>query len=600
MSKVFLRVLTLVFFTLNSAFSFDLVAEGQNTEWKNLLFFVNEKSLVTSDKFFLSPEGKYDSVKELEASVKAIQASTELEVARFACRFPRRYSYISQKLSSTPKKFYCDDHLSWRDSFEASGMSIMFASQYLENPASSFGHTYLKINSHKKALFLNKVIAFAADVPDDVGSGDYIWKGLTGGFLGKFSVHPFYTLYHEYANMEKRDIWEYELNLSHEETERLLDSLYEIVHGAEFDYMFLTNNCSALLLRLLSQEVREDFLKDMPFYVIPIQTVKVLEEKDLVRKAIFHPSITSRMSLLAKDMNRKEVKEASEFISHHQELNDKSSARTLDLGLEYINFQRQKQGGELTPNQQKDFSSYLKLRAQKPNYESPRAQGFDPSRAPKPQRFSMAAQTMNKEPTGLALSYRPVGKDFFDRPSGFVKESEVNILKTKIYLDTQDIKSSWGSVDILGIKKYGDYNLITKSASWGANLAYKSLANNGCPKCYHAELDSYYGLGKEVFKTSVLSYLVFHPTVRVGNLDHHTNFVPQGELGFIYSDERFVWKVSGFSGLIYDGYNKRSFQNTKESFSWILNDGYSLNISHEYFIQDISWNTIEAGLSFYF
>lgn len=539
-----------------------------------------------------------DPEAELKATIEVLKSHDEKKIFDFACRFPRRYSYLAPKLGLDSKKYFCDNHISWRESFEASGVSLMFASQYLENPASSFGHTYLKINSTKKALYLNKVISFAAEVPEKVNAAEYVWKGLVGGFPGKFNSYPFYILYHEYANLEKRDIWEYELEFSPKATERLLDSLYEIVHNAEFDYMFLTENCSALLLRLLDQEFQTNLSDDLPFYVIPIQTVKVLKDAKLIRKSIFHPSITSRMTSLTVGMNKNEKKESLEFIDGEKKLDSDSSARTLDLGLEYLNFKRQKQGGDFSREQKEDLSRYLVLRSQKASYPSKVEKNLDPIKTPKSQRLSLAGQNLNRDATALALTYRPVGKDFFDRPNGFVEESEINIFKTKFYFSDHENKS-WADVDLIGIRKYGDYNPITKNSSWGVNLAYKSSVKEGEPDSYFAELDSHYGYGKNIIY-DILGYLVFHPTVRFGNIEHHTNFLPQFELGLIQSHEWMVWKLSGFSGLIYDGYKKRSFQSLRGSFSWILSEDLSLNLSNEYYHQDKSWNATELGMSYYF
>lgn len=599
MAKDFFIRLSLMFLIPPSAFAFDIKSESKKTEWYDQLFFSEGKSLVVVSNFFISPEGMNNPEKEMEAEVQLLQSGDEARIAKFACRFPRRYSYLAPKIYPNPKNYYCDEHISWRDSFEASGISIMFASQYLENPASSFGHTYLKINSEKKALYLNKVISFFAEVPEKVGTPEYVWKGITGGFPGRFNSYPFYILYQEYANMEKRDIWEYELSLDQQATERILDSLYEIIHNAEFDYMFLTDNCSALLLRLLDQEIKKDLINEIPFYVIPIQTVKVLEKHNLIMKATYHPSITSRMDLLTQDMNQQELDEALSFIKKNKKLNPTSTQKTLDLGLEYLNFQRQKQGGEFNQEQKEDFSRYLILRAQKTSEPVELKQPLDPVNTPKSQRVSIRGQAINHDPVGFNLMYRPVGKDFFDRPNGFVKESEINVFKTQLYF-AQKREESWGSIDVLGIKKYGDFNPITKSASWGVNLAYKSLVKEGDPSSYHAELDSYYGIGHSIFKDVALAYLVFHPTIRVGNVKHTTNFLPQAELGLIQSYEWFVWKISAFSGLNYDEYESRSFQNVKTSFSLILSKDYSLNLSQEYFLQGESWNTVELGASMYF
>lgn len=597
MAKVFLRfflVLILCYSTLAQAF--DIYTEARDQEWLGRLFYVNGKSLVRNKDFFISPEGRNDPVKELKATIELIEHGG----SNFACLYPGRYSYLAPKLNL--KKISCPDFEAWRDSFETSGLSVMFASQYLENPASSFGHTYLKVNSKTKSLYLNKVISFAANVPENIGGGEYIWKGLTGGFQGIFDEHPFYILYQEYANMEKRDVWEYELNISEEATVNLLATLYEVIFQAKFDYLFLSDNCSSLLLRLLDIEFKKSLHKSLPFYVIPIETVKVLQSYGLVKKSIFHPSITSRMSVQIKTMKFSEIDKITKYIHKNEKLPDDSTAATLDLGLEYLNFRRQKSGGVLIQDMKDDFNRYILLRSRTPTeHQANFVETPNPLKASYPQRLSLGVQRIKGDPLSGTISYRPLGKDFNDRPNGYAKESEINLLKTKLLLNAQETKASWFNIDVIGIRKFADYNIITKNVSWGGNLSLKSFGDQKCSGCYFTEIDSHLGLGKDVFRNSMLVYLVFHPTIRVGNISHNVNLLPQLEGGIIKSTEDYVWKSSAFYGLAYDGYDKKYFRNIKNSFSWFVSDKFSLNLWHDYFYQNKkTLNSLESGGAFYF
>jgi hypothetical protein len=43
-------------------------------------------------------------------------------------------------------------------------------------------------------------------------------KVLTGQYPGEYSIMPYYRKVKEYGDFESRDLWEYELNLTPEET----------------------------------------------------------------------------------------------------------------------------------------------------------------------------------------------------------------------------------------------------------------------------------------------------------------------------------------------------------------------------------------------
>ena len=76
------------------------------------------------------------------------------------------------------------------------------------------------------------------DMPDDVDGFEYITKGLFGGYLGYFSVKQYYKTIFEYGNMENRDIWEYDLNLTKEETMKLFNHLWEMQGIGSYYYFF--------------------------------------------------------------------------------------------------------------------------------------------------------------------------------------------------------------------------------------------------------------------------------------------------------------------------------------------------------------------------
>jgi hypothetical protein len=577
----------------------DLKEKSSKREWRGLLFYSGKKSLVINSDFFLDKDGQKDPYKELLAVVTLLEGRDESAIEKFACKFPARYSYVSRSILKSNKTYFCDEFISWRDSFESDGLSLMFASQYLENPASSFGHTYLKINSSQKALYLNKVISFAANIPKDVGAPEYLWKGLTGGFPGYFSVHPFYFLYHEYANMEQRDIWEYELDFNEKETKELLAILYEFIFVAEFDYLFLTDNCSSLLLRLLDIKVGKDLIEELPFYVVPIETVKVLKKNNLVRKSIFHPSIISRMNGIAKELSEEELVESLRYIRDEKPLSEDASARTLDLSLEYLNFLRQKQAGELEKKQREDFDDYLHMRSRHPSGGIPQLAAIDPLEASNPLRFSLGLMQLDKRSIGYSWQIRPVGKDFLDRPNGFVKESEVNFFKTQFSYHTESPEKLWGRIDIIGIRKYGNYEPINRSASWGANLSIENRVEERVRSSYYSEIDSFYGIGKSFFQDLFLAYFAAHPTLQVGNLGQHINLLPQGEWGIIHTGNNWSFKTSYFLGSRYDFEKWQGMQRLRTTLSYFQTDHWSLYLNQSSFKMKHSFNAFELGVAFY-
>ena len=90
--------------------------------------------------------------------------------------------------------------------------------------------------------------------------------------------------------LENRDLWEYRLNLTQVETERMVEHVWELKQ-IQFDYFFFDENCSYRLLELLqvarpSLRLTEQF----PLTAIPTDTVKAVKEAGLVEKIDYRPS----------------------------------------------------------------------------------------------------------------------------------------------------------------------------------------------------------------------------------------------------------------------------------------------------------------------
>src|SRR5690606_5397884 len=111
---------------------------------------------------------------------------------------------------------------------DPTGVSLVYSSAYPNNPASMFGHTFLKIESSRKSNLIDTGINFAAYTPKNPNMLAFMFNGVAGGYLGMWSIEPYFTKVNQYVNSESRDLWEYELNLSKEETHHLLMHLWEL------------------------------------------------------------------------------------------------------------------------------------------------------------------------------------------------------------------------------------------------------------------------------------------------------------------------------------------------------------------------------------
>ena len=105
-------------------------------------------------------------------------------------------------------------------------ITILFTNAYMSNPASLFGHTLVRIDTARKGT---QMLAHGSNFGADSGTEHgvmFALKGLFGGYLGVYSVSPYSEIINTYNNIENRDIWEYNLNLTDEEKQKFVDHLY--------------------------------------------------------------------------------------------------------------------------------------------------------------------------------------------------------------------------------------------------------------------------------------------------------------------------------------------------------------------------------------
>jgi hypothetical protein len=253
------------------------------------------RSYISDKEFFLAPDGNEHPDHELAATVQALYGPASAGQQHAQCVYPARTRWLKAQLNLTDLPTVdCSEFTQWFKDVAPHSAVMIFPAAYLNSPSSMFGHTLLRIDqadvqSDKTAL-LSYAINFGAYIEGSDNSILYAWKGLMGGYPGLFALVPYQEKLSEYRSLENRDLWEYRLNLSQVETERMVEHVWELKQ-IEFDYFFFDENCSYRLLELLqvarpSLRLTEQF----PLTAIPTDTVKAVKEAGLVESIEYRPS----------------------------------------------------------------------------------------------------------------------------------------------------------------------------------------------------------------------------------------------------------------------------------------------------------------------
>jgi hypothetical protein len=285
------------------------------------------RSYVSDKKFFLAPDGNEHPDHELAATVQALYAPASLGEQHAQCVYPARTRWLKAQLNlgdlPTPA---CAEYKKWFKDVSPHSAVMIFPAAYLNSPSSMFGHTLLRIDQADvqadKTSLLSYAINFGAYIEGSDNSILYAWKGLMGGYPGLFALVPYQEKLSEYRSLENRDLWEYRLNLSQEETARMVEHVWELKQ-IQFDYFFFDENCSYRLLELLqvarpSLRLTEQF----PLTAIPTDTVKAVKEAGLVESIEYRPSRERELLSRAEPLSGEEQQWVLNVSADQQQLQD--------------------------------------------------------------------------------------------------------------------------------------------------------------------------------------------------------------------------------------------------------------------------------------
>jgi len=321
-------------------------------------------SQVDDPDFFLAPDGKTNPRAELDATIAYLFADSadtrdpdttdpdagsgpkqQEKTKKPICRFYARYGWLEKKLGHVMPACFAGRSCPAIDRIEPQSASLVFPTYYLNNPASMFGHTLLTIDTAYTSKRLSNAVNYAA-FTEGRGGFSLAVSGLTGLYRGYYSVMPYYKKIQEYSDINQRDIWEYELDLSPAELRRMVRHIREM-DGIYSDYYFFDENCSYNLLYLIEAARPSLRLVDrFHLAAIPVDTIKAVEEAGLIRGADFRPAKTTRIQFLA-DRLRKERRDRVRALVNGrispdeivgQPLPRQIKIRMLDLAVEVIQY----------------------------------------------------------------------------------------------------------------------------------------------------------------------------------------------------------------------------------------------------------------------
>jgi hypothetical protein len=465
---------------------------GADPFWHVLLYYQpagsGYVSAATQPEFFLSAQGRTSPDTELNTTLERWLAETNpAPGSSVRCHFPARIAWLREHLHISPEDHAdasCPALEAWLTGINPSTATLVFASAYLNNPSSMFGHTLLRIDtpdSTASAPLLAYTINYAAETRETNGIV-FAVKGLSGGYPGGFSVLPYYEKIKEYNDFENRDLWEYQLTLSPAEVRRLLQHLWEL-RGITFPYYFFSDNCSYELLSLLeSARPGLTLHQHFPVYAIPVDTVRVvLAEPGLLKAVVYRPSSATRLSHEIERNSAAVNQAASRLMSEPAAatpgFSPEQRAQAQETAYDDLYYRFLDHAAPLatTPPLLRGLLVARSQTAVPDQRTTPPQPAVDPAHGHATSRVSVdMGDDAGRGFVGLDL--RPAYHDLLDPPGGYVAGARIDFLDTGLRYTPETGQVRLEHFTLFAIDSLSPRNAFLKPLSWNGAMGVRETA----------------------------------------------------------------------------------------------------------------------------
>lgn len=444
-----------------------------------------------------------------------------------ACRFPARRAWLAEQRPDWAVQWptpACPALKLWLDAIDAQQATLVFASDYLNNPSSMFGHTLLRIDA-KTQTDDTRLLAYAVNYSAQTNTSnglEFAIKGLTGGYPGKFSLLPYYEKVKEYNDWESRDLWEYELDLTPAEVHRLLLTYWDW-RNTTAPYYFLSRNCSYALLGLL--EMARPGLRlqaDFPAQAIPTDTLRaVLAQPHMLRRLTWRPaSGTRRNAAIARNprvVNQavKSLIELDATLPARLQLGSEQQAQALETAYDelYARYLARQVPKETAPPRLRNL---LTLRSQVdiPDQRvAPKQPAADPSMGHGTARWGIG---MGHDDESVALlSYRGAYHDWLDPQAGYREGARIDFLTGTLRIG-KDGKVGIQDATVVAIDSLAPATVLQQPLSWSLRVGADHVLGDRRDADSHTVSVVEGGAGMSTRWRQTLCHAQYHNDIRGG------------------------------------------------------------------------------------
>ena len=570
---------------------------AQKPYWKTLLHYKSnisgESSLIDDPSFFLAKDGKHNPENELIATLKSFFQPEKEGREHPLCRFVARYYWLKDQLDIDETKLpvvICKEFIDTYNKVKPATATLVFPCAYLNSPASLFGHTFINIEGPYKSKLMSHAVNYAAFADNKTNGFLFAFKGIFGFYKGFYSILPYYLKVKEYSELERRDVWEYELNLTKKEVNRMFLHIWEL-RDIYSDYYFFDENCSYNILFLLEAARSGINLTNDDLWVIPVDTVRDVLKKQLVEKTVYRPSEATKTNYFASFLNDDEQEMVKGIIKNKiephkfikKEFKSNSKALCLELAAREIEYKYLKK--KIGRNEfRQQYLAVLQARSKLENTDELQ------NKIPVPVRPDLGH---GSKLLGIGAGARQ--GDFFteitmrlayhslmDPGDGYTIGSEIEFAKTTLRYYTKNKEFKLHALDLINITSISPKTVFSSPVSWKVNTGF--IQKNFGKEDYHIIYKLNPGGGFCWEKAIGLFYIMCETELEVGGYFDDSYSLGIGGSAGIIKQIGNKWKIALFGKQLFfvaGHYHKLFSTNLSQNIKINKNNSLRIDLSYK-------------------
>ncbi|WP_081961231.1 DUF4105 domain-containing protein [Aquabacterium sp. NJ1] len=560
------------------------------------------RSAIHTETFFLnSRDGRDSPLSELQATLDALRlpADAKPDDEHAQCRFPARTLWLKKKLAGQLNfpSVSCPRWDAWAGSRQITSISLVLASGFLGNPASYYGHTLLKFNTDpSRRLTALQDLSISYGVIEDGSDSPFVYivKGILGGYDGGFSDIEYYFHRNQYGEIELRDLWEYEINLSPDEVQFVSAHAWEVLNR-RYQYFFFRKNCAFRMAEIVQIVEGVNITPPNRPWTIPQATLQQAgrerraDGSPLLKSVRYAPSRQSRFYASFNALGAQERQVFFDLVAHEQALTQapyralppEGQRAVVDATIDYYQFitdAAQRSSGKLHPVYTAALAERFRLPPAPKTAEAVAPQAPHLGRAP----GWFQAGWMDSDRQGQAgfVRIRAAYYDPLDSDQGHVPYSGLTMGDLRLRFKQQGIRLDQLDLVAINSANPGVTGLAgDRGQVWQIKVGAEPV-KPGCEDCLAAKLQGDIGMGRRLMSGLFLA-------VRAGGAVQGKR-ADQG-LGYVKAGTTLIWRPNPDWGTEINmesrwpaGSEQARYNVLKAEWRYALGRSYDIRIQHEH------------------